>query len=57
MEHTNRIVLGRVFMVVSLKGTVILSAVKENATMKWTFGIQCKQEEADCSIWQDSVLL
>lgn len=38
--YTNTIVLDRVFMAVALKGTVILSTVKENATMKWTYGTQ-----------------
>lgn len=38
--------MGHVFMVVSLKGTIILSAVKENATMKWTFGTQADTIQA-----------
>lgn len=46
MGHTNRIVLRRVFMVVPLEGTVILSPGKENATMKWTFGTQADRTEA-----------
>lgn len=46
MGYTNRIVLGRVFMVVSLKGAVILSSVKENPTMKWTFGTQADTIQA-----------
>lgn len=33
-RSTNRVVLDRAFVAVSLKGTVILSAVKENPTMK-----------------------
>lgn len=46
MVYTNRIVLGRVFMVVSLEDTVIFSAVKENPTMKWTFGTRADTIQA-----------